>query len=197
MPGSGPRRRAALAALWLVAAGSAGAAPIVSVDMEPHASGIQTALTVLPETTFEVDVVVSGVPAPGFNVYVVALGFDTEVLGVAEIFDLYFADLFFLEIAHSDTGVEVSAGFRSFGGGEFDDGPMFRVIFEAAQPGESPIEIQSAVLQASFFDPPVPPPVIGGAGTVPVVPEPATAVLLGLGCAALARARRRATSRRA
>ena len=55
------------AAALHLSASSASAAPVISMDMDPGTPGIQSALTVAPQTTFNVDVVISddgGAPSP-------------------------------------------------------------------------------------------------------------------------------------
>ena len=56
---------AALIGTSILALASAGAlaAPIVSVDADPGTAGIQSSVTVLQGTSFQVDIVISGVDA--------------------------------------------------------------------------------------------------------------------------------------
>jgi hypothetical protein len=192
-------RCAALAAMVLAVAGAARAAPIVSVDTVRNTPGIQPTRSVAVGTAFEIDVVVAGVAAPDvLTGYELDLVFDTSVLALAAVQDGGFIPypLFIFDVTPGPTGVHVWAAIRSFGEGAVGDGILLRVVLEALRPGESSLVLEEVALGRPFSAVigPIP---LGGIehGSVQVVPEPATGLLLGLGCGALAGGRRRATSR--
>lgn len=186
-----------LAALALGAA-PASALPVVSVDVDPDTPGIQASRNVGPASSFEVDIVVDGIdtstPLNGFEF---DLLFDAAVLTATSVVDGGFllAPVF---VVQEDIGA-VSVEFAEVTLGPFGatgGGVLATVGFDAVGLGSSDLDLENVVLSAPFgvripTDAIEDGVIVVGDETTPVIPEPASAVVFGVGCLLVGRRLRR------
>ena len=185
------------AALFLLVGGTtASAVPIISVDMDPTTPGIQSSLTVTPTTTFDVDVVITGVDAPGLNGFEFDLDFDSAILSAMSVVDggFHLAPVFVVQDIVGLSAVEFAA--VTLGPlGAVGSGILASITFDAIGIGSSLLALNNVILAAPFAVEIA----LGGIndGTIHVasVPEPAAGLLLALGLISwLACSRRRLLS---
>ncbi|MDJ0847587.1 MAG: cohesin domain-containing protein [Myxococcota bacterium] len=184
-----------LAALLLPA--SASAVPMVSMDTDPDASGVQASSTVLLGSTFEVDAVVD-VDADELSGFQIMIGYDPAVLGALDVVDGGFLLEPVFEVVKDVGALRVSFAEVTIGStGATGSGVLATLSFEALGLGTSPLDIiesgdptETVILSAPFGVPlcGVPGQVACdvGDGSITVVPEPRAAMLLMLGVVSLA-----------
>lgn len=181
------RLRVAAGVLLLFAAcgGGATAAPLLSIDADPAAPGVQSVRRVLLGSSIGVDIVVSGIDAlQPLQAFEFDLAFDGSVLTALQATpgDFLLPPIF---VGRNAIGLaSVGLTLASFGvGGALGGGVLAHVEFMAAAEGTGFVGLQNVLLSAPFGD------AIGGVtlagGTVTVVPEPGSLLLLGLGIAGL------------
>jgi hypothetical protein len=192
---------AMLVAVMVAAATSAGADPIVSVDADPDAPGIQPVRSVALGSSIRVDVEISGVEEPGGKNLTLELAYAPTVLALDEVtrgdFLSGLGEEWAFYVIPLPSGVRVEWLQRSLDPfGAIGAGDLLSFWFEAVGVGDSVLSVDAIELIPPFW--PIVPEIHIGAtedATVTVVPEPGTGLMLGVGCAAIAVARRRATSR--
>jgi hypothetical protein len=194
-------RSAILAALLPALAGAVRAAPIVSIDLDWIAPGSQPTLSTPLGSSIRVDVSISEVEVPGLREFELELAYDSNVLALDEVISGGFlssaGDVWIYEVTPLPSGVHVLEVVRTFDYGASGAGDLLILLFDTVGVGESLLSLDGIALRPPLY-PFVPAVPVGEvySATVAVVPEPATGLLLGLGCAALALARR-PTCRRA
>jgi PEP-CTERM motif len=165
----------------LAGTGPVMAGPVVSLDLDPVAGGIQSTLSVLPGTQFTVDVVITGVdpgnPLNGFTfdlVYLPAIltadgvmdgGFLLPAVNISEM-DLTAPDVNFTETTLGAMGASGS-------------GILAHVLFTAMAPGFS----QLSMNDVAITNPAGQSIALSGIanGGVTVTPEPGTVLLFAMG----------------
>lgn len=179
-----------LGALALALAPAAGAFPLLSVDLDPAASGVQPFRSVGLDETPAIDLRIFGVeasdPIDGFTL---ELGFDparVEVTGVTE------GSFFGSTTAPSDSLAppEAVLSRESTSGPASGSGVLLGLELSPRGPGDALLDLNDVLLPGASGAP------ILNDAVLRVVPEPGTAALLLVGCAGLAAAgRRRAPAR--
>jgi len=176
------------AALLLLPAALARAAPVVAVDADPSTPGVQTTVTVPQGLPFDVDVVVSGVEAPqSVRYFEFQLSFDPLLLTPVAAVNGGFLpdeDLFFFDATLGASTVSVSAGLVGIDSGVRGSGTLARLTFAAAAPGSSPLDLHDVELRAPLSPLPLP---LGGVedGSATVTPAAAPVPSLSLRSAGL------------
>jgi hypothetical protein len=180
------RTWALASAFWIVAAGAARSAPIVSLDLDPGSPGVQATVTVAKAGDLQVDLLVAGIDVPPLAGFEFELQFDPNVLGLVSVVNGGFlSSPFFFDVFPDDGSVFVQAAIRSFGDGPTGDGVLARLVFDALGVGESVLDLEAVLyrpLGAILPDPTIPTDGVFG-GSLKVVPEPSTALLFVLACA--------------
>lgn len=171
----------AMAILWTAAAQ---AAPILEIDTDPGAPGVQADSEFGLPVAFTVDILVSGVePASPLNAFEFDLFFDPLLLTPTAVIGGGFLMAPTLVIQQSLGALAVEFAEATLGsGGAVGDGVIASVTFAAIAPGVSVLGLDAVVLSAPFGVPIA----VGGLAdaTVTVVPEPRTLSLFSLGLAA-------------
>ncbi len=188
--------RATIALLFLLVGGTtASALPIISVDMDPTTAGIQSSLIVTPTTTFDVDVIITGVDATSpLNGFEFDLDFDSAVLSATSVVDGGFLLAPAIVLQNDVTPPDVMfAAVTLLPAGAVGSGILASITFDAIGIGSSVLDLNDAILAAPFG---IPIPLDGiNDGTINVaaasVPEPTAGLLLALGLIALLACSRR------
>jgi hypothetical protein len=180
------------AALVLLSAAPALAVPLVFLDTDPLASGVQESRTVAPGESFDVDIVVLLEAWNPLNAFELDLLFDASVLSALAVADGGFLASPSVVFEADVTAPDVNFAAFTLGPGEASGlGILGKVHFEAAAAGTSELVLADVKLSAPFG---VPLPAAlrhGSIRVVPAVPEPRAAALFALGCALVARGLRR------
>jgi len=192
--------RLCLLPAMLLAAASAFAVPVISVDADPTSSGIQSVVDVQVGTSFSVDIVISGVePTPPVQGFQFNLGFDPVVLTAVSAVDGGFLTAPVFDIGDLDNllGDVLFASVTLGTAGVSTAGVLATVGFEASAVGTSLLDLQNVLLSGpSGQDIPVGQVNGGRVNVLPdqTVAEPQTLLILALGLVGLAAFRRRARS---
>jgi hypothetical protein len=191
-----------LAALLVaLSAAPALAVPLVAVDTDPLAPGVQASRTVEIGESFDIDIVISGVEASRpLHTFELDLLFSDAVLSALSVVAGGFLAEPSSVLAADVTPPDVTLLAATLGSGVASgDGVLGSIRFEAAAPGTSGLLFAEVKLATSFlyFDPDLDVPLgiertlQGGSITVrepssEPIPEPRAALLFGLGCACVA-----------
>jgi len=181
------------AALGVLLAGRvAQALPMLSVDVDPATSGIQTSITVVVGSTFSVDVRVDDVS--GLFAYDIDVDHNPAVLDATNVTEgpfLASGGTTFFSPDDSSNPVNVVATLLSVVTGVSGSGVLYSIEYSALAPGVSTLEFTLADLaddQQTTIE-------VGLSGAsvtvVERVPVPSTLLMLGIGVAGLVAARRR------
>ena len=157
------------------------ATPIVSVDANPGAPGIQASQTVGAASVFSVDIAVTGIePTEPLNAFEFDLLFDPTIVEALTVVDGGFLldPVLIVEETVGTLSVEFAAATLGAGGAS-GDGILATIGFQTVAPGTSGLDLENVLLSAPFGVE------ITGAtladGSVTALPEPSTVALLGLG----------------
>ena len=173
-------------------AGSSSAAPILALDFDPLLPGVQSTATVRPGESLVVEIRIAEVEATApLNAFELDLVFDPSVATSVSAAIGPFLVLPMTEIENVLGPDEIGLAAVTIGpGAAFGGGLLGVVVFEGVAVGAAALSLDNVVLSSPFGVP------IEGAtlqgGTLHVVPEPTTTLLLGLGVALLAVSTRRA-----
>jgi hypothetical protein len=190
-----PRLRATLFAFALLVAlgaGSASAAPLLALDFDLLLPGVQSSASIAPGESLTVEIRISGVDAGApLNAFELDLGFDPAVASATSAAIGSFLVPTVLAIENAIGPNDVGLAAATLGpGAAFGEGVLATVLFEGLAAGTSVLSLDDVILSSPFGAQ------IAGVtlqgGTLHVVPEPTTALLVGLGVAVLTFASRRA-----
>ena len=162
---------------------AANAAPIASVDLDPLTPGVQEFGFALTGTSFEVDIVISGVDAGApLNGFELDLDFDPAILAAISVVDGGFL-LGPVFVVHESVGslsvefAEVTLGSV----GATGSGVLATIGFQAIGTGSSLLDLNDLILAAPFGLPIPTAAVNDGTIAAAPIPEPSAAILFVVG----------------
>lgn len=161
------------------------AVPIVSIDLDPDTAGIQSVRSVIPPTSFSVDVVISGVDVlETLNAFELDVAFDPAILDPTSVVSGGFllAPVFTVQMVLGALEVEF-AEVTLLPFGASGSGVLATIGFDVIGVGTSVLDLNDVILSAPFGVEITP--VTLNDGELNAIPEPATILLFGTGLAAL------------
>jgi len=190
-----PLRALFIGCLW-VCAQTAGAAPIVSVDVDLATPGVQSSGVVSLGSFVVIGIVVEGVEAADpLNAYEFDLDYDSLILTPTSVSDGGFLVPPVFVIEQNLLSPDVNLATTTIGGaGAAGAGLLATLVFDAIGLGTSTLDLNDVILSAPFGVQIATGDLLDA--SITVIPEPGTFVVLGAGLLLLAaRGRTRIGSR--
>lgn len=175
--------RAYLFAAVLLISTPAWALPVVSVDADPSMAGIQSVVEVPDGSSFDVDIVISGVEAGDpLNAFELDLLFDSSVLTATSVVDGGFLldPVFQVQNIVGMVSVEFAEA-TLLPAGAVGSGVLATVSFDTAGLGTSVLDLENVKLSAPFGVRIPAAEVVDGSAVVEVIPEPGSTALFAMG----------------
>jgi hypothetical protein len=167
------------------------ALPILSIDVDPAAGGIQASRTVTVGSTFMVNVRIDDVT--GLYAYDIDVDHNSAVLTATNALEGPFLAAGGATFFHAPTPADpVNAVATLLGAvpGVSGSGVLYSIQYSALAVGSSLLDFTSLDLLDDQFNPIQPELAAGSINVVAQIPEPSTLLMLGVGFAGLAAARR-------